>query len=67
MDTVKIANDLKAAASAQQAHTAALLEYQAALIAGEWQNAEKIRLRVVAAGEAYLDNLAAAYRRMRSG
>lgn len=56
--------DIKAAHGAYQLMNASLLEFQAACIKKDWIAAQAAHDRVVAATEAYLNHMAAGYKRM---
>lgn len=59
-------DDFRAANRAIELHTAALLDFQAACIRYDWKAADKSRGDAEAAMDAYLTNVAAAYKRMES-
>jgi hypothetical protein len=59
-----ICRDLAAAQHASLLANAAMLEFQAACLKGDWAAAEEARLRVLAGWETTLDNFMAAYRRV---
>ena len=62
-----IRKDVEAATCSQLAMSAAIVDYQSACIAGEWELAEKYRVLAVGSFEAFLDHTAVAHREIRRG
>ena len=62
-----MASDYKQASCAMELFSAALLDFHAACLRLDWKACEKSRGDAQAALDGYLDNLAAAYKRMESG
>ena len=61
---IEVRTALVAAEYSLATGTAAMAEFQMLLIAGQWAAADAMRLTVIANVESYLDNLAAAYRKL---
>ena len=59
-----VAADLRGAETAYRSYLAAMLEFQACCIRFDWQAADEIRQRVEALHDAFLEHIAAAYKRM---
>lgn len=61
-----IQSDVRRAMSAQESVYARLLLFQAACANGRWDDAEVLRAEILASLDAFMDNLAAIYKRMES-
>ena len=65
--TADMANDYRHASRAMELFSAALLDFQGACLRRDWAHCEKARGDAQAALDSYLDNLAAAHKRMEAG
>jgi predicted metalloprotease len=61
----QVRSDLERAEESRRAQVAAMLDIQAACLAGDWARAEEARLRAIGALEAHLDHLIAAHRAIK--
>lgn len=63
----QVATDLETAMKCQQSFVKKMTMFQASVIVGQWDEAEKARFESHAALDAFYDNLAAAHKEMRRG